>query len=44
MIGLYEYTNQLKESYDILLDRPDLLQSDYVLKFIKSAPTINSVI
>ncbi|AVZ03763.1 Hpt domain-containing protein [Acinetobacter pittii] len=37
MIGLYEYTNQLKESYDILLDRPDLLQSDYVFEIYQKA-------
>ncbi|RSO53623.1 hybrid sensor histidine kinase/response regulator [Acinetobacter lactucae] len=37
MIGLYEYTNQLKESYDILLERPDLLQSDYVFEIYQKA-------
>lgn len=37
MVGLYEYTNQLKESYDILLDRPDLLQSDYVFEIYQKA-------
>ncbi len=37
MIGLYEYTNQLKESYDILLDRPDLLQSDYIFEIYQKA-------
>ncbi|MFX5738378.1 Hpt domain-containing protein, partial [Acinetobacter baumannii] len=29
MLGLHEYTSQLKESYDVLLDKPLLLQSDY---------------
>ncbi|WP_163118718.1 Hpt domain-containing protein [Acinetobacter pittii] len=37
MVGLYEYTNQLKESYDILLERPDLLQSDYVFEIYQKA-------
>jgi len=37
MVGLYEYTNQLKESYDILLDRPDLLQSDYIFEIYQKA-------
>ncbi|MCU4564711.1 hybrid sensor histidine kinase/response regulator [Acinetobacter sp. WU_MDCI_Abxc222] len=37
MIGLYEYTNQLKDSYGILLDRPDLLQSDYVFEIYQKA-------
>ncbi|WP_447508170.1 Hpt domain-containing protein [Acinetobacter lactucae] len=37
MVGLYEYTNQLKESYDILLERPDLLQSDYVVEIYQKA-------
>ncbi|RSO37373.1 hybrid sensor histidine kinase/response regulator [Acinetobacter lactucae] len=37
MVGLYEYTNQLKDSYDILLERPDLLQSDYVFEIYQKA-------
>lgn len=37
MVGLYEYTNQLKDSYDVLLDRPDLLQSDYVFEIYQKA-------
>ncbi|MCU7698534.1 Hpt domain-containing protein [Acinetobacter sp. AYS6] len=37
MIGLYEYTNQLKYSYDVLLDRPDLLQSDYIFEIYQKA-------
>lgn len=37
MVGLYEYINQLKDSYDVLLDRPDLLQSDYVFEIYQKA-------
>lgn len=37
MVGLYEYTNQLKDSYKILLDRPDLLQSDYIFEIYEKA-------
>jgi chemosensory pili system protein ChpA (sensor histidine kinase/response regulator) len=37
MVGLYEYTNQLKDSYKILLERPDLLQSDYIFEIYQKA-------
>ncbi|MBJ9722711.1 Hpt domain-containing protein [Acinetobacter calcoaceticus] len=37
MVGLYEYTNQLKDSYDVLLGRPDLLQLDYVFEIYQKA-------
>ncbi len=32
MLGLHEYTSQLKESYEVLLDKPALLQSDYIFE------------
>ena len=32
MLGLHEYTSQLKESYEVLLDKPTLLQSDYIFE------------
>ena len=37
MVGLYEYTNQLKDSYKVLLERPDLLQLDYVFEIYQKA-------
>jgi len=37
MLGLHEYTSQLKESYDVLLDKPALLQSDYVFEIYQKA-------
>ncbi|MBD1225404.1 hypothetical protein IDM32_11865 [Acinetobacter seifertii] len=32
MLGLHEYTSQLKDSYNVLLDKPVLLQSDYIFE------------
>lgn len=37
MLGLHEYTSQLKESYDVLLDKPVLLQSDYIFEIYQKA-------
>ncbi|MDS7943474.1 Hpt domain-containing protein [Acinetobacter sp. V110_1] len=37
MLGLHEYTSQLKESYDVLLDKPMLLQSDYIFEIYQKA-------
>ncbi|MDQ9826599.1 Hpt domain-containing protein [Acinetobacter sp. 163] len=37
MLGLHEYTSQLKESYDVLLDKPLLLQSDYIFEIYQKA-------
>ncbi|MEJ3702586.1 hypothetical protein, partial [Pseudomonas aeruginosa] len=35
--GLHEYTSQLKESYEVLLDKPTLLQSDYIFEIYQKA-------
>ena len=37
MLGLHEYTSQLKESYEVLLDKPALLQSDYIFEIYQKA-------
>ncbi len=37
MLGLHEYTSQLKDSYNILLDKPVLLQSDYIFEIYQKA-------
>ena len=37
MLGLHEYTSQLKESYEVLLDKPTLLQSDYIFEIYQKA-------
>ncbi|MEO9281166.1 Hpt domain-containing protein [Acinetobacter sp. WA-87] len=37
MLGLHEYTSQLKDSYNVLLDKPVLLQSDYIFEIYQKA-------
>ncbi|TDM62824.1 hybrid sensor histidine kinase/response regulator [Acinetobacter sp. KU 011TH] len=37
MLGLHEYTSQLKDSYNVLLDKPALLQSDYIFEIYQKA-------
>ncbi|KHO17312.1 chemotaxis protein CheY [Acinetobacter baumannii] len=37
MLGLHEYTSQLKNSYNVLLDKPVLLQSDYIFEIYQKA-------
>lgn len=37
MLGLHEYTSQLKDSYHVLLDKPVLLQSDYIFEIYQKA-------
>lgn len=37
MLGLHEYTSQLKDSYNVLLNKPVLLQSDYIFEIYQKA-------